>query len=246
VNDYSIFGVERILRAENWESRAKVVVIEDNRDLLDDVVLYLRRKGFDAVGMADSLSLDRWYAEAGIDILVLDVNLPGEDGFSIARRLSGNPLLGIILLTGRSDILDKVKGLEGGADAYLCKPIDLQELVAAISALLRRMKCATPTERNWTLDPARHWLTTPGGRKIALSGQETILMSTLALRPGGADRAEIIRALGENPDIYDPRRLEALVSRLRRKLKSLGEGEEFLRAHRSSGYLFAAPLVRAE
>jgi DNA-binding response OmpR family regulator len=102
------------LKAQNGEERAKIVVVEDNRDLLDNVVLYLRRSGFDAVGMADSLSLDRWYAEAGIDILVLDVNLPGEDGISIASRLSGNPALGIIMLTGRSDISDRVKGLEGG------------------------------------------------------------------------------------------------------------------------------------
>jgi DNA-binding response OmpR family regulator len=122
----------------------------------------------------------------------------------------------------------------------------MQELVAAINALLRRLNHAPPAERNWTVDPLRHWLIAPDGKRIALSVQETTLLSALSLRPEGVDRAEIIRALGESSETYDPRRLEALVSRLRRKLGSLGEEAQVLRARRGSGYIFAAPLVRTD
>ncbi|MDR3517446.1 MAG: response regulator transcription factor [Azospirillaceae bacterium] len=223
----------------------KIVVVEDNRELLDDVVLYLRLTGFDTVGMSDGRSLDRWRAEVGFDILILDINLPGEDGFSIARRLSGDPGLGIIILTARSDVGDRVLALQGGADVYLSKPVDMQELVATIGALWRRLRHSTPVEIQWVLDPLGYWLTSPDGDKIALSPQESLLLSALAQQPDGADRVDIIRALGETPELYDPRRLEALVSRLRRKLKAAGEDGEVLRARRGSGYLFAGRLVRA-
>lgn len=229
----------------------RITVVEDNADLLDDVIFNLEREGFDVAGVGNGVELDASLAGRGCDVLVLDLGLPGEDGLSIARRLRHKrPAMGILMLTARSGTEERIAGLEGGADVYLGKPVDMRELAAAIKSLARRLGL----ERNqgWRLNTRQLRLHGPAG-EIALSGLECAILGTLAdAEDHKASRRSLIEALGADYLAYDERRLETLISRLRRKLADClatgaeagSGGDNPLRALRGQGYIFAAPLQR--
>lgn len=224
--------------------RLAVVIVEDNAGLLEDLLHSFTRRGFDATGFADGSALDAALADgARWQVLVLDLGLPGEDGLSIARRLRrSHPDLGIVMLTARSAVDDRITGLNVGADIYLTKPVDLNELGAAVAAVARRVgQAASPSgaSAHWQLDSARMLLLRPDGDAIELTISEVQLLQTIAVSPDRtANRDELIRGLGRDPLSYDEHTLEVMVSRLRHKLGDRAP----LRAVRGKGYAFTAPL----
>lgn len=222
----------------------RITVVEDNADLLDDIVFNLEHEGFVVAGVGNGVALDAHLAVNDTDILVLDLNLPGEDGLSIARRLRrARPAMGIVMLTARCALDDRIAGLESGADTYLGKPVDMRELAAALRSLGRRLGLAEGD--CWRLNALQLRLDSPSGRALALSGLECSILGALAdARGHKASRRSLIEALGADFLAYDERRLEALISRLRRKLAEGDGGETPLRAVRGQGYAFAAPLRR--
>lgn len=117
-----------------------IVVVEDETSLRRDLVEYLRGCGFDTIGAKNGRELDEVMATRTVSLVILDVNLPGEDGFKIATRLREAPNIGIIMVTARGSTVDRVVGLEIGADAYLVKPVEMRELEAQCKALLRRLE----------------------------------------------------------------------------------------------------------
>ena len=121
---------------------ARIIVVDDEAALREPVVEYLRLEGYDAREADGGEALDARLAEQPADLVVLDVNMPGEDGFSIARRLRAAGPIGIIMLTSKRDLIDRVVGLEIGADDYLTKPFDPRELLARARAVLRRLNTA--------------------------------------------------------------------------------------------------------
>jgi DNA-binding response OmpR family regulator len=221
-------------------NKIPIAIIEDNFDLLDDLVLNLSHRGIAPSGFCDGAAFDAAMKEGGNwSVLVLDLGLPGEDGLSIARRLRENdPVLGIIMLTARGDVSDRIAGLSDGADMYLVKPVDMGELAAAVKAVARRVPAAG-TADTWLLDAVNMKLSSPSGREIELTYPETQLINRLAQSPDHfGERDALIEAMGKNPNAYDPRALEVALSRLRQKL-----GEESpLKAVRARGYIFAAKL----
>ena len=220
-----------------------VAVVEDNADVLDDVLFNLGRMGFQASGFTDGAALDAALATGQIwPVLVLDLGLPGEDGLSIARRLRQSyPAVGIIALTARGRLDDRVAGLNEGFDLYLVKPVDMVELAAAIRAVARRVTQIGLTTPQWRLNPLEPSLIRPDGERLPLAVHEYHLLAALAA--GAADqpvsREELMRAMGKDPETYDPRALEVVLSRLRAKLGELGP----LKAVRGQGYRFNARLV---
>jgi DNA-binding response OmpR family regulator len=223
----------------------RVAVVEDDHDLLDDVAFSLRDEGFEVATCSSGATLDLKLANAEFDVVVLDIGLPGEDGLSIARRLRATkPQLGIVMLTARTDARSRVKGMEDGADVYLGKPTDLRELTLVIHALVRRLNVGKPAESaTLTLLATEYRLIKPNGEQIELTPNETLMLSRLARATGHrATRREIIEAFGENYFEYDERRLEALVSRLRRKFEANGLSAETIHALRGSGYALSAPI----
>lgn len=225
----------------------RVALVEDNLDLLDEIAFNLRDEGLDVTACADGKALDRHLAHASVEVVVLDIGLPGEDGLSIARRLRNTqPHLGLIMLTARVTIRDRVLGMEEGADVYLCKPVDMRELVLVIRALVRRIgvEVAGHDAVSCVLFPEDCKLRTPSGEHMELTHSEVLLLSRLARAPGGqATRRQLIEALGARYSDYDERRLEALISRLRRKLDPISLAGESLRAVRGIGYALAMRLV---
>jgi DNA-binding response OmpR family regulator len=226
-----------------------VAVVEDNADLREDIAFHLDRAGFSVISCADAEALDRSFDQVITkqpSILVLDVGLPREDGYSIARRYraacSG---LGIIMLTARTQLEDRLTGLETGADNYLCKPVDMRELVSVVRARARSIRPIRDQVHDgfWRVHTCAWQLDPPGGDPVCLTASEYRLLKYLATCPGHeASRGELIAALGQDDLDYDERRLEILVSRLRRKIADAADGRNLIRSQRKQGYAFIEPM----
>jgi two-component system, OmpR family, phosphate regulon response regulator OmpR len=155
-------------------AEAKILVVDDDLRLRTLLLRYLSEQGFDAQAVGDAAQMDRVLARTAFDLLVLDIQLPGEDGLSICRRLrgTGNPMP-VVMLTARGDEVDRIVGLEIGADDYLPKPFNPRELVARIRAVLRRHRPGVPGAPE------------PGGERIAF-GPNVLDLSTRVLTRDGA------------------------------------------------------------
>jgi len=220
---------------------ARVIVVEDNEFLLEEMLFQLNMQGFAARGAPDAAALDALLALAPCDILVLDLNLPGEDGFSIARRLCDRQRLGIVMLTARDDIEDKLRGFADGADLYLVKPVDRRELAACIRALHRRLVPAAGTDSGWRLQAAQRKLLAPGGQALDLTPQDVQVLALLAEQPGGTcARQALVRALGIDFVNAPEGRINTTVSRLRQKLAAF-DAELRIITWRNQGYSYIGP-----
>ncbi|SMF73478.1 DNA-binding response regulator, OmpR family, contains REC and winged-helix (wHTH) domain [Azospirillum oryzae] len=239
-----------------------IVVVEDENSLRSDMVEYLSSCGFDAIGARDGAELDRLLRNRSAAIIILDVNLPDEDGFKIAARLRDGHGAGIIMVTARSSTVDRVVGLEIGADAYLVKPVELRELEAQVKSLLRRLsERAAETasqaangnaggeagdsadEARWSLDPTEWSLTNPAGIRISLTSMEMKLTSLLAAQARKpATRDQISQALYNRRWNPEDRSIDTVVGRLRHKVEGAIGGPAPLKSVHGVGYVFSAPI----
>ncbi|MGE5503364.1 MAG: response regulator transcription factor [Actinomycetota bacterium] len=229
---------------------ARIAVVEDEAALRADLVEYLAGCGHQVVGCEDGAALDRAIAERPVDILILDVNLPGEDGFSIAGRLRERSEIGIIMLTARSLGIDKVVGLEIGADVYLVKPVDLREIEAQVRTLSRRLKLApagataAPRAGEWRFDSLGWTLMSPDGAALKLTANERTFVSLLVARPGEAvSRQQLFSALGKRHWNPEDRSVDSLVRRLRAKAEEAFGRPLPVEAVHGVGYAFTAPVI---
>lgn len=225
-----------------------VIVVEDDLDLRDIMCTFLAIEGIDVRGVPDGPQLDRVWADRPADVLVLDVNLPGESGFAIAARMRVASRAGIIILTARAEAHDRIAGLECGADNYLVKPVELRELAAAVKGLARRLAAdrqqAKP-EPVWCFDLVNWTLVAPSGAEVALTTAEYCLLSRLVEEPGASvSSGDIMAALGKVAVETSRRSLDSVLSRLRRKVEEQAGLPLPVKAVRSVGYVFASPLVR--
>ena len=209
----------------------RVALVEDDERLRDEVLVpRMRGYGFAMIPMGTAAELHASLLESPPHIVVLDVGLPDADGFQLARSLRDSwPTMGLVMLTGRSDTSDRIRGLIEGADAYLSKPVDLALLAATLHSVARRVQPARPTPRvrTWRLDAEGWCLLTPTDASIALSKTERRLLRPLMARPGRMmTREAIINELAPDAHDFDPHRLDSLVHRLRRKVRN-ASGEEF-------------------
>lgn len=222
----------------------RVLVVEDNPILREEVVFFFNTQGHQALGVGEGRAMDKALAENKIDIIILDIGLPGEDGFSIAQRLTQSPHCpGIIALTAHGALDDRLRGLRNGVDAYLVKPADLRELLALVERLHQRVS-GKPKSEAWILNVGRRAICSPSGDEALLTVTEVAILRALAPGQGNTvARRDIIAAMGRNYLEFDERRLEVAISRLRRKLKPHAPTESPLRADRGTGYSFAATLT---
>ena len=227
-----------------------VIVVEDH-DLLRQVTVdLLEGMGHHATGLECAEALEdaggRWPA----DLLILDINLPGEDGLSVARRVrQAQPDVGIIMVSARTGTTDRVTGYESGADIYIGKPVEATELKAAVQSLARRLQpreAASPgTDRPHALvlERSRLCLAGPAGC-VDLAGAEAALLAALARAPGHRlETWQIVELLGEDLDGYRKDALEVRMVRLRRKLQQAGAAEGCLKSIRRWGYQLCCPVT---
>ncbi|MDL5365445.1 response regulator transcription factor [Xanthomonas sp. NCPPB 2654] len=221
----------------------RIAVVEDDPELRAIVVDELRHEGAQVLGFGSAEALYRHLLGDVCDLVVLDVGLPGEDGYSVARYLRQIvPQAGIVMLTGRGANTDMTRGLMQGADLYLVKPLDVELLIAALANLRRRLQpaapSAAPTVQDWRLSDDGWTLFAPGARTLALTEAERGLLKTLfAQRGAPVDRDTLIAAVTDAPWDFDPHRLEVLVHRLRARVTAATAATLPLRAVRGQGYL---------
>lgn len=222
----------------------RIGLIEDNLDYRAEVAFHLRRSGFEIALESDGRNIDAQLAHCLCDLLVLDLGLPVEDGLTIARRLrQKQPSLGIVMLTARGILHDRLSGLEQGADAYLVKPVDMRELVATLRSVQRRLAVVAPPSEAWSLNPNTLSIGSPSGEIVAVTATEMDLLKCLATAaPSPASREALAAAMGHPEFDFDYRRLEVAFSRLRKKLEGALAEESPIRAARGRGYVFAAPI----
>lgn len=221
----------------------RVCVCEDEPLTRAYFVAALCQAGMDALGVADGTALDQAMGIAEPDLVILDIGLPGEDGFAIAERLRRErPRVGIVMLTALDEVDHRVRGLDSGADLYFAKPVDLRELVSALGSLRRRLDAARPSLAcgGWRLDPGNACLRTPSGAAVELTDNELRFLTPLLAAPGAVvEREDLARALDQKPDLYAMRRMETLLSRLRAKVQRQCPEEPLpVRARHGRGYAF--------
>lgn len=198
--------------------RYRVAIVEDDPDLLEEVAAGLEEQGFRVIACPSAEAFWRASAQMAFDLVVLDVGLPGEDGYSVLRRLSDRMDIGKVMLTARALPAEQALGLSSGADAYLPKPADLIVLAATLHSVARRLQQAA-SPQPWRLADGGWSLHAPDGQAFELTGSEKILMESLMERPGEAiARDALIERLSNGTPDFDPHRLDVLVHRLRKKL----------------------------
>ncbi|KQS54001.1 two-component system response regulator [Brevundimonas sp. Leaf363] len=230
------------------EPLPRILVVDDEPSLRDVLCDYLDQHGYETLQAGSATEMDRILARSRPDLIVLDLMMPGEDGLSVCRRLSGKGLP-IVMLSATGDETDRIIGLELGADDYLPKPCNPRELLARIRAVLRRPRDETADPvavrfAGWRLDLVRRELTNPRGEAIALSTGEFNLLRTFVENPGRIlTRDQLLeRARGPDADVFD-RAMDVQISRLRKKLDD-GAGRDLIVTHRGEGYLFDARVER--
>lgn len=223
----------------------RLAVVEDDAELREKIMLpVLRAAGFEAVGMDSALQLYRTWAGSPFDLVLLDIGLPDDDGVEIARHLRGlSPSLGVVVYTGRGRSSDRMRGLRAGVDAYLVKPLDMDEVVETLRNVRDRRSMQAPSDSSgvagWSLDRQGWSLATPSGTTVPLNQAERQIMAALAASPRApVAREALIACLTGDVDGFDPHRLEMLVYRLRQKCREVSGEALPLRAIRGVGYLF--------
>lgn len=227
-----------------------VIVIEDNDNLRQATVAMLVRHGHWASGLVCAEDLADVQLTPQPDLFVVDLNLPGEDGLSLARRLrAAQPLVGIIMVTARTLLGDRLAGYSSGADIYLPKPVDPAELLAAVESLGRRLRhsaqAGAPADPQtpWRLAPASRLLTGPAG-EVPLSESEVIILVGLcSAQSGRLEYAQIMGLLDEDPQTYSQAALEVRIVRLRQKLQRAGARTGAISSVRGVGYRLTVPLT---
>ena len=224
--------------------RGRILVVDDDEGLRELLVRYLSDNGYDAAGIADGAAMKRHLAAHPVDLLLLDVMLPGEDGLSLARALNAKGAPPIIMLSARGEEIDRIVGLEVGADDYLPKPFSHRELLARISAVLRRRQVAAPAGRIRRFGPFEVDLEARrlarNGEPVDLSGAEFDLLKVLLDHP---DRVLSRDALVDLLKGYErapfDRMVDVRVTRLRRKIEPDPAHPTYLRTVWGEGYLFS-------
>lgn len=225
----------------------KITVVEDHDALRAVTVEALRQQGHAVQGIASAEALDN-AARMPADVFVIDINLPGEDGLSLSRRIrQDHPQAGIIMASGRTLVDDRVAGYESGADVYLPKPVALEELLAAVSSVSRRLEGARRREspqpdQSFVVD-ARSMLLQGPQRSVTISRSELQMLSAFAASPDQQlEYRHLVEMLGHAPDEFRKASLEVKVVRLRKKLIEAGAELRCLRAVRLVGYQVCVPL----
>ena len=231
----------------------QVLVVDDDEDLRGQISDYLGQHGYRVQQAASATVMDQVLATGAVDLIVLDVMMPGEDGLSVCRRLSAGGGPAIIILSAMGEEIDRILGLELGADDYLPKPCSPRELLARVRAVLRRREDrgpgSAPATRAYSfagfvLDSVRRQLRAPNGVSILLTAGEYSLLSAFLDSPQRIlSRDQLIeKARGEEADVFD-RAVDVQISRLRRKLHDCSD-HEIIKTYRGAGYMFDAKVTR--
>jgi len=232
-----------------------ILVVDDQQEICDLVSEYLTDEGFRVSTARDGAGLREEMARQRVDLVILDLMLAGEDGLQLARELRGVSDIGIIMLTGRAETVDRIIGLEMGADDYLPKPFHLRELLARVRSVLRRA-ASRAAERSggdgprtrirfsdWTLDLSSRELLSPTGEDVRLTTGEFELLAAFVDHPNQVLSRDRLLDLSRHREAgpFD-RTIDVQVGRLRRKLEDDPKNPTMIKTVRGGGYIFTPPV----
>jgi len=230
-----------------------ILFVEDDPEIRALVADFLGTNGFRVSVARDGREMDRVLEVGRIDLLILDIMLPGEDGLSLCRRIRADSQLPVIMLTARGSEIDRVVGLEMGADDYLAKPFSTHELLARIRAILRRTQIVPKQPlggrspllsfAGWVLNLASRRLQSADGTRVPLTGAEFELLVAFCEHPNRVLTRDQLLDLtkGRAPAVFD-RSVDIQVSRLRRKIEDNPRDPALIQTVRAGGYIFTAEV----
>ena len=233
--------------------KPRVVVVDDEADIRETVGDYLGLHGFEVLAAENGAALRALVETETLDLAILDINMPGEDGLSLARFLRESTDIGIVMLTASGETVDRIVGLEMGADDYLPKPFDLRELMARIKAVLRRRKAAGKISRisadgaetlvrfgSFLLNLDSHKLFDGAGEEVAITSMEYDLLKVFAEHPNRVLNRDQLLEYAHNRD-WEPfdRSIDIRIMRLRRKIEEDPGKPQIIKTVRGVGYMFA-------
>ncbi|MFN3236433.1 MAG: response regulator [Pseudomonadales bacterium] len=226
----------------------KLLVVEDEPITRSRLAAHFEKEGYTVVCREDSEDVVDLVAQDNIELCLIDINLPGKDGLTLTRELRATSDVGIILVTGKDEQIDRIVGLESGADDYVTKPFDLRELLSRVKNLLRRVQAQetqkakgfTRTFEGWSLDLNKRQLVTPDNQVQTLSAGEFHLLLALIENAGEVMTRDQLMNKIRNREWYpDDRYIDVLVGQVRRKFRQHAPDKTFISTIHGTGYLFA-------
>jgi two-component system phosphate regulon response regulator OmpR len=236
-----------------------ILVVDDDPRVRNLLCRYLETEGFRVTAAADGGAMREAIKQARFDLVLLDLILPGDDGLSLARELRQHSELPIIILTGKGDTIDRVVGLEMGADDYITKPFHLREVLARIRTVLRRARPAladagdaapnsggeTILFDGWELDVVRRALRSPEGQPVPITSSEFALLEAFARNANRVLSRDQLMDITRGHD-WTPfdRSIDTQVARLRKKIEKDPGNPALIKTVRGAGYIFTATITR--
>ena len=229
----------------------RVLIVEDDTEVRNSLLRWLSMDGFQVSTLPGGAQVNDTMAAGGVDLVLLDIGLPDIDGLTLTRRIRETHGAGIIIVSGRGDLMDRVVGLEAGADDYITKPFQPREILARIRSVLRRteamrqvarepaMACHRYVFDGWALDVEAYTLENPEGSFVSLtSGEFQLLREFVTNANRVRSRDQLIEATaGHNSPAFD-RSIDVRIARLRRKLRDSSRDPRYIRTVRNGGYIF--------
>ncbi|WP_081161196.1 response regulator [Ensifer aridi] len=237
-----------------------ILIVDDDREIRELVSAYLKKNGLRVTAVADGRQMRAFLEANAVDLIILDIMMPGDDGLVLSRELRAgrHKATPIVMLTARTDEMDRIIGLEMGADDYLAKPFSARELLARIKAVLRRTRMLPPNLQiseagqllrfgRWKLDTTARHLINADGTVIALSGAEYRLLRVFIDHPQRVlNRDQLLNLTqGRDAELFD-RSIDLLVSRVRQRLGDDAREPTYIKTVRSEGYVFSMPVEIVE
>jgi DNA-binding response OmpR family regulator len=238
--------------------KGSILVVDDDKDVRDTIRDYFEFCGFDVFVAGDGDGMRNILARRPVEIVLMDLNLPGEDGLALTRELRASRPVGVIMLTAAGQTIDRIIGLEMGADDYVPKPFDPRELLARVKSVLRRLRerpkeVPTSDEEkpevvrmgSCTLDLAAHRLYDTSGGEIPLTSMEFDLLQAFARHPDRVLSRERLLELAHNRDgdVFD-RSIDLRIARIRKKIEQDATKPQVLKTVRGAGYMFSSGRKR--
>jgi two-component system OmpR family response regulator len=238
-------------------ANATILLVDDDLDIRTLLAEYLEANSYRVLTAEDGKQMARVLQDGPVDLVVLDLNMPGEDGLTLCRNLRAHSTLPVIMLTARSEPLDRILGLEMGADDYLPKPFEPRELLARIRSVLRRSRAGSSHAAaqeagaqpqvyfaGWTLNVDAGHLINPDGMMIMLSGAELRLLKVFIEHPNRIlNRDQLLNfTQGRDAEAFD-RSIDIQISRLRQKLNEDARAPQIIKTVRNGGYMLAVPVT---
>jgi two-component system OmpR family response regulator len=233
-----------------------ILVIEDEPEVRSTLQRWLTLEGFQVTAMPSGVRIAEILAKGGIDLFLVDIGLPDIDGLTLTRRIREKQQSGVIIISGRGDLIDRVVGLEAGADDYVTKPFEPREIVARVRSVLRRVQqTARQVSKSiahryvfdsWIVDMETYSLEDREGAPVGLTTGEFKLLRELVLHPNRVlSRDRLIELTnGHNSEAFD-RSIDVRIGRLRRKLNDCARKPRFIKTVRDGGYIFVGKPVPA-